>query len=179
MTNNWFGRFLAVGLNLLLAGNVFYLVWTDKLSAVLAFLVALLWLTRVPAEEKLGLSLAQIQLYVLFPLVYLLSSVGDLTSRVIVAVLYLPIVVKIVPGILEQVYEEEWRAAAYTNLIYLYFSPVILLQEVRVAYAVLAVYALVYVFGWEKYVLRPIPLWERVVHLVGLSAVLLLMSVAG
>ena len=177
MTTDWFTKFLAVGLNVLLATNVFYLVWVDKLSAILAFLVSLLWLTRVGREEKLLLSVAHVQLYVLFPLVYLLSSVEGLTSRIVVTALYLPVVLKTVPGILENVYEEEWRRATYTNLIYLYFSPVVLLQEVRVAYALLAAYALVYVFGWEKYILRPIPFWERMVHLCGLSAVLILVSV--
>ena len=175
---------MAAGLVLLVGSGVFYFAWSDKVSAVLVFLVSLLWLTRVPFTQRLAQTVARIGLYVLFPYVYLLSEVEPLASRLIVTGLYLPIVFKLVPGIIESVRlraKEESRelaGEAYTNLIYLYFSPVVLLQEARVAYAVLGVYALVYVFGWEKYILRPIPLWERVVHLIGLSSVLLLVSYA-
>ena len=171
-----FGKILAVLLNGVMAGNIFFLVWNDKLASLLVFLLALVWLVRIPTTEKTLRTVVQIQIYGLFPFVYLLESISSFQSRIIVALLYLPVVGKLVPAAIDQARDEALDSALYTNLLYLYFSPVVLLQEVRLAYAILGGYALVYVFGWEKYLLRPIPLWERMVHVVGLSAILMITS---
>jgi hypothetical protein len=172
-----FSKIFGFFVNLLLLGNIFYIIWIDKLSSVILFLLALLCIWKVQRSEKFLFIASNILLYCLYPFVFVISSVYTLQDRIIVAVLYLPVIFKIIPSIISNTFDEKSKEIShYSNLIYLYFSPVFLLQKNSIAFGILAVYALVYIFGWEKYILRNIPVWERIVHLIGLSAVLLLLS---
>ena len=182
---------LAIVLNIILIGNIFYVVWTDKFSAVLVFLITLvmLWRVHVVGKNKVLLTSASVLQYVVFPLIYLLSYLDSTESKIIVGVLYLPVVFKLVPKIMDTLYFEPANEGGkeikikedvnyYTNLIYLYATPILLFQELSFAYSLLGVYGLLYVFGLEKYILRPIPLWERILHVVGLSSALLLVAIS-
>jgi hypothetical protein len=182
---------LSIVLNILLLTNIFYLVWEDKFSAVVLFLITLviIWRVTVVDSFKPWLTSATILQYVIFPLVYLLSYTESTQSKIIVALLYLPVIFRLVPRIMDTVYFEQSTEGGkeikikedtsyYANLLYLYATPILLYQDVKFAYGILAMYSLLYVFGLEGYILRPIPLWERVLHIVGLSAILLLLSLS-
>lgn len=169
--------YLTIGLNILLLVNIFYFTWTDTLLSVVLFLLSLLWVWKVDKGPKVWRTTANILLFGLYPFVYLLSWTTEWEVRLIISLLYIPVILKLVPAIVDVVYEEKKELFFYTNLIYLYLAPVLIFLQPSIAYGFLGAYALVYFFDWHKFILKPIPVWERIVHIVGLSSILLLVSI--
>lgn len=154
--------------------SILYLVWNFKIASLFIFILVLLAMRWRPKFEVYPeyLSLLLISTFGLFPLVYLLSFVGENTQRGVVSVFYIPVILTITNGVVADVYDQE-KSGYSANLMYLYFVPFVIFLPLGVAYSILALYGVTFLFGWEKYFLKEVPAWERVVHIIGLTSILL------
>ncbi len=161
----------------LMFAAVFGFVWYVKIVSILVFLAGVYFTSRGDQRTEPALySVLHILVYGIYPLVFLVSIAQINTQRVVISLFYIPVILKVVRGVVARVYENNKDTGYMANLAYLYAVPLIIFLPWTTACTVLGVYGVAFLFDWEKYFLKQIPVWERVVHIVGLSAILIAIS---